>query len=183
MRAVQVAQFGDPAVLRVVDLPDPVPGPGQVAIDVTHAAVGLIDVFLRQGVYKDRPGLPRPPFVPGLEVAGTVRELGKGVTGFAVGEHVVTFSATGAGGYASVVVSDQAALRPGRRLRGAARRPRRPEVRRHRRPGRGRGAHAQHRPAGAGRPAPGDRQRQPRAQRPHRPDPVVTGVACATSRP
>jgi NADPH2:quinone reductase len=107
MKAVQVAQFGDPAVLKVVDLPDPVPRPGQVAIDVTHAAVGLIDVFLRQGVYKDRPGLPRPPFVPGLEVAGTVRELGEGVTGFAVGEHVVTFSATGAGGYASVVVSDQ----------------------------------------------------------------------------
>jgi NADPH2:quinone reductase len=107
MKAVQAAQFGDPAVLTVVDRPDPVPGPGQVAIDVTHAAVGLIDVFLRQGVYKDRPGLPRPPFVPGLEVAGTVRELGAGVTRFAVGEHVVTFSATASGGYASVVVTSQ----------------------------------------------------------------------------
>jgi NADPH:quinone reductase len=108
MKAVQVARFGDPSVLTVVDLPDPVPGPGQVAIDVGYAAVGLIDVFLRQGVYKDRPGLPQPPFVPGLEVAGTVRELGAGVTGFAIGEPVVTFSTTGAGGYASVLVSDQA---------------------------------------------------------------------------
>jgi NADPH2:quinone reductase len=69
------------------------------------SSVGLIDVFLRQGLYKDRPGLPQPPFVPGLEVAGTVRELGAGVTGFAVGERVVTFSATGAGGYASILVA------------------------------------------------------------------------------
>ena len=108
MQAVEAARFGDPTVLTVVDLPDPTPGPGQIAIDVTHAAVGLIDVFLRQGLYKDRPGLPQPPFVPGLEVAGTVRELGTGVTGFAVGERVVTFSATGAGGYASIYVADQA---------------------------------------------------------------------------
>lgn len=105
MKAVQVTRFGDPTVLAVVDLPDPVPGPGQVAIDVTHAAVGLIDVFFRQGLYKDRPGMPQPPFVPGLEVAGTVRALGDGVTGLAVGERVVSMSATGTGGYASVYVA------------------------------------------------------------------------------
>src|SRR3984885_10663689 len=108
MQAVQASQFGDPSVLRVVELPDPTPGPGQIAIDVTYAAVGLIDVFLRQGLYKDRPGLPQPPFVPGLEVAGTVRELGAGVTGCAVGERVVTFSATGAGGSRSIYVADEA---------------------------------------------------------------------------
>ena len=61
MQAVQASQFGDPTVLRVVELPDPTPGPGQIAIDVSYAAVGLIDVFLRQGLYKDRPGLPQPP--------------------------------------------------------------------------------------------------------------------------
>jgi len=105
MKAVQVTRFGDPAVLAVVDLPDPVPGPGQVAIDVTHAAVGLIDVFFRQGLYQDRPGMPQPPFVPGLEVAGTVRALGDGVTGLTIGERVVTMSATGTGGYASVYVA------------------------------------------------------------------------------
>jgi NADPH:quinone reductase len=52
--------------------------------------------------------MPQPPFVPGLEVAGTVRELGAGVTGFFVGEQVVTFSAGGTGGYATVLVSDEA---------------------------------------------------------------------------
>jgi hypothetical protein len=55
-------------------------------IDVTHAAVGLVDIFIRQGLYKDRDGLPQPPYVPGLEVAGTVRQLGDGVDGLTVGE-------------------------------------------------------------------------------------------------
>ena len=108
MKAVQVTEFGDPSVLTVVELPDPTPGPGQVAIDVTHAAVGLIDSYLRQGLYRDRTGLPQPPYVPGLEVAGTVRALGDGVTGFTVGEPVVALSAAGSGGYASVYVRDQA---------------------------------------------------------------------------
>ncbi len=107
MKAIQVTDFGDPTVLTLADLPDPIPGPGQVAIDVSHAAVGLIDVFFRQGLFKDYKGLPQPPFVPGLEVAGTVRAVGDGVTGFAIGEKVVTFSATGGGGYASVYVADQ----------------------------------------------------------------------------
>ena len=110
MKAVQVTRFGDPSVLTPTDLPDPTPGPGQVTIDVTHAAVGLIDVYLRQGLYKDRPGLPQPPYVPGLEVTGTVRELGEGVTGFAVGERVVSLSGNGSGGYASVYVTGQESL-------------------------------------------------------------------------
>ena len=109
MRAIQVSGFGPPEVLRLAELPDPAAGPGEVAIDVTHAAVGLIDVFIRQGLYRDRPGLPQPPYVPGLEVAGTVRALGEGVAGFEVGEPVVTLSAgSGAGGYAAIFVSDAA---------------------------------------------------------------------------
>ena len=79
MRAAIVTRFGAPDVLEVSEMPDPIPGPGELSIDVTHAAVGLVDVFIRQGLYKDREGLPRPPYMPGLEVAGTVRELGKGL--------------------------------------------------------------------------------------------------------
>lgn len=109
MRAIQVSSFGPPEVLRPTELPDPLPKPGGVAIDVTHAAVGLIDVFIRQGLYRDRPGLPQPPYVPGLEVAGTVRALGEGVAGFGIGEPVVTLSANrGTGGYAAIFVSDAA---------------------------------------------------------------------------
>ena len=107
MRAAVVTRFGAPDVFELRDIPDPTPGPGQVAIDVTYAAVGLIDVFIRQGLYKDRAGLPQPPYVPGLEVAGTVRELGEGVDGLTVGEPVVTLSGTGAeGGYAEIEVVD-----------------------------------------------------------------------------
>jgi NADPH2:quinone reductase len=107
MHAAVVTEFGAPEVFALRELPDPQPGPGQVAIDVSHAAVGLVDVYIRQGLYKERAGLPQPPYVPGLEVAGTIRALGAGVTDFRVGEPVVTLSGTGAeGGYASVAVVD-----------------------------------------------------------------------------
>ena len=107
MRAAVVTRFGAPDVFEISELPDPIPGSGAVSIDVGYAAVGLVDVFIRQGLYKDREGLPQPPYVPGLEVAGTVRELGGGVEGFTVGEPVVTVTGTGAeGGYASICVAD-----------------------------------------------------------------------------
>jgi NADPH2:quinone reductase len=109
MHAAVVTRFGEPGVFELTELPDPVPGLGQVAIDVSHAAVGLVDVHIRQGLYRDRQGLPQPPYVPGLEVAGTIRALGEGVEGFRIGEPVVTLSGTGAeGSYASVSVVDAA---------------------------------------------------------------------------
>jgi NADPH:quinone reductase len=107
MRAAIVTRFGPPDVIEVSEIPDPMLGLGEVSIDVTYAAVGLVDVFIRQGLYRDREGLPQPPYVPGVEVAGTVRELGDGVDGFTVGEPVVTLSGTGAeGGYAAITVVD-----------------------------------------------------------------------------
>jgi NADPH2:quinone reductase len=103
-----IGEFGGPEVLLPAELPDPKPGPGQITIDTSHAAVGLVDVFFRRGDRVGRPGYPRPPFVPGLEVAGTVRELGDGVTGFQVGEPVVTLSQMSLGGYATVTLGDAA---------------------------------------------------------------------------
>jgi NADPH2:quinone reductase len=98
--------FGGPDVLEPVELPDPVPGPGQMTIDVSHAAVGLVDLLFRRGQFRDVPGMAQPPFIPGLEVAGRVRALGEGVTGFALGEAVVSMSAgAGTGGYASVYLT------------------------------------------------------------------------------
>ncbi|MCD0484854.1 zinc-binding dehydrogenase [Streptacidiphilus sp. ASG 303] len=108
MHAMTISEFGGPQVLVPVDLPDPRPGAGQISIDTSHAAVGLVDVFFRRGDLADRPGFPRPPFVPGLEVAGTVRELGEGVTGFQVGEPVVTLSRMSLGGYATVTLAEAA---------------------------------------------------------------------------
>src|ERR1700732_4464991 len=106
MHAVVVSAFGGPEVLTEAELPDPEPRPGQITIDTSHAAVGLIDVLLRRGDIAKRPGLPQPPFVPGLEGAGTVRQLGNGVEGFHVGEPVVTVSQMALGGYASVTVAE-----------------------------------------------------------------------------
>jgi NADPH:quinone reductase len=109
MKAVQATRFGEPTVLELVELPDPTPGPGEIAIDVTHAAVGLIDLFFREGRFKDQPAMPQPPFVPGLEVTGTVRALGDAVSGFEIGEKVVSMSNGGIGGYASIFIA-QASL-------------------------------------------------------------------------
>ena len=73
---------------------------------MTHAAVGLIDVLLRRGMFRDAPGMAQPPFIPGLEVAGTVRTLGAGVSGFRVGEQVVSMSSGGGtGGYAAAYIA------------------------------------------------------------------------------
>jgi NADPH2:quinone reductase len=106
VRAIQAKTFGAPDVLALADLPDPVPGPGEIAIDVSHAAVGLIDLLFRRGQFKDVAGMAQPPFIPGLEVSGTVRALGQGVSGFRVGEPVVSLSGgSGTGGYASIYVA------------------------------------------------------------------------------
>jgi NADPH2:quinone reductase len=106
MRAITISQFGSPDVLTEVELPDPRPAAGEVAINVTHAAVGMIDVIFRRGDRASDPRFPSPPFVPGLEVAGTIRELGEGVTAFRVGEPVVTLSLMTLGGYATVALAD-----------------------------------------------------------------------------
>ncbi|MCX4429848.1 quinone oxidoreductase family protein [Streptomyces mirabilis] len=108
MRAITINEFGGPQVLTETELPEPRPGPGQLTIDTTHAAVGLIDVFFRRGDLAGRPGMPQPPLVPGLEAAGRVRALGPGVSGFQVGEPVVTLSQMSLGGYASVTLADVA---------------------------------------------------------------------------
>jgi NADPH2:quinone reductase len=108
MHAMIVGEFGGPEVLVPAELPDPKPGPGQISIDTSHAAVGLVDAFFRRGDRAGQPGYPRPPFVPGLEVAGTVRDLGDGVTEFQVGEPVVTLSQMSLGGYATVTLADAA---------------------------------------------------------------------------
>ncbi|MCZ4611239.1 zinc-binding dehydrogenase [Streptomyces sp. Lzd4kr] len=105
MHAMVINEFGGPQVLTETELPIPRPGRGQISIDTTHAAVGLVDVFFRRGDLAGRPDLPQPPLVPGLEVAGTVREVGEGVHDFQVGEPVVTLSQISLGGYASVTLA------------------------------------------------------------------------------
>ncbi len=90
----------DTSESHIREVPLPSPGPGQVAIDVSHAGVNFKDVMARRG---DPGYVPDWPFVPGLEVAGTVRALGDGVTGVAVGDRVAAY--TGEGGLADVALA------------------------------------------------------------------------------
>lgn len=111
MKAVQLQQFGGPEVLQVVDLPDPVPGPGQILIEVEAAAVNWSDTMRRSDTSYP---FPTPlPFVPGGEVAGTVAGLGEGVDGPPVGTPVFALVGDdGRGGYAEYAVAQAAFVIP-----------------------------------------------------------------------
>src|ERR1700723_3746565 len=83
MRAIQIKTTGGPEVMELVELPTPKPGVGQVLVKIEASGVNFIDTYLREGRYP-----AALPFVPGQEAAGVVVELGEGVSGFAVGDHV-----------------------------------------------------------------------------------------------
>ncbi|HEX3515667.1 MAG TPA: zinc-binding dehydrogenase [Trebonia sp.] len=103
MRAIRVERFGEPDVLEVRDVADPVPGAGQVLVDVRLAGVAYGDVIVRSGVY------PLPlPWVPGIEVAGEVVAVGTDVDSSLLGKTVVATTAGQAGGYAERAVATAA---------------------------------------------------------------------------
>jgi NADPH:quinone reductase-like Zn-dependent oxidoreductase len=84
-RAWFVDRYGGAERLTLRDRLDPVPGPGEVLVRVAAIGLNFADLFVRAGVY---PRTPRPPFVPGMEVSGTVEAVGEGA-GFAPGQRVV----------------------------------------------------------------------------------------------
>lgn len=98
MHAVLATEPGGPDVLRLTDVPDPEPGPGEVLIDVAASAVNRADLLQRQGFYPPPEGVSD---VPGLECSGVVAEVGEGVTTYAVGDPVCALLA--GGGYATRV--------------------------------------------------------------------------------
>jgi len=100
MRAWQVHTLGDPEqALRLAELDEPHPGPGEVVVGVRAAALNFFDILLCRGEYQERPELP---FVPGGEVSGTVREVGEGA-GLRVGQRVIATPPLPRGGYAEEV--------------------------------------------------------------------------------
>ncbi len=105
MRALLSKVSGGPETLELSELPDPVAGPGQVVIAVKACAINYPDVLIIEDKYQFKP--PRP-FAPGGEIAGTIAELGEGVTGWAVGDRVIAM--IGNGGLAEKVVANVAAL-------------------------------------------------------------------------
>ncbi len=107
MRAVVITEPGEPEVLNWQEVPDPVPGPGEVVIDVAASGVNRADLMQRQGFYPPPPGAP--PY-PGLECSGRVRAVGAAVTGWRPGDQVCALLA--GGGYAEQVAVPAGQLLP-----------------------------------------------------------------------
>ena len=89
MRAVGVTEFGGPAALHLVEVPEQHAGPGEVRLRVTAATVNPTDTYLVLGAYAERDPAKSPPWVPGMDVAGVVDEVGEGVEHLAVGDAVM----------------------------------------------------------------------------------------------
>jgi putative PIG3 family NAD(P)H quinone oxidoreductase len=107
MYAVVITEPGEPDVLRWLEVPDPVPGPGEVVIEIAASGVNRADLMQREGRYPAPPGAP--PY-PGLECSGRVRSVGDGVTGWRPGDEVCALLA--GGGYAEQVVVPAGQLLP-----------------------------------------------------------------------
>jgi putative PIG3 family NAD(P)H quinone oxidoreductase len=107
MRAITIPEPGGPEALVLAEVPDPVPGPGDVLVEVVASAVNRADLLQRQGFYDPPPGAS--PY-PGLECSGRIAEVGPDVTGWSVGDEVCALLA--GGGYAEKVTVPVGQLLP-----------------------------------------------------------------------
>jgi NADPH2:quinone reductase len=102
MKAIVCNEFGPPEKLALEDVPDPVPGPGQLVIESHASTVTFPDALMIEDKYQFK---AQVPFVPGGEAAGVIVELGEGVEGFAVGDRVIGQTGLIGGFQERVVVS------------------------------------------------------------------------------
>jgi NADPH2:quinone reductase len=107
MKAVAMTAVGETDVLKILDLPKPVPGPGEILVDVAAAGVNFMDVGVRQGMAWHETPLPR---VLGAEGAGRIAALGEGVRDLTVGQRVAWVYAPGS--YAEHIVLPAASAVP-----------------------------------------------------------------------
>lgn len=85
MKAIRVHQFGGPEVMKLEEVADPQPSPGQVLVRIKAAGVNPVDSYIRTGTYAVRPPLP---YTPGMDAAGTVEAVGPDASGVEVGNRV-----------------------------------------------------------------------------------------------
>ena len=107
MKAVLCKELGPPDKLLVENVPSLTPGKGQVVVSVKAAGVNFPDVLIIQGKYQFK---PEPPFSPGGEVAGVIKEVGEGVTNVKPGDRVIAASTWG--GFAEEMLADADRLVP-----------------------------------------------------------------------
>lgn len=102
MKAIVVREFGGPDVLKLEDVPAPVPGPGQLLIDVRAVGVNPVETYIRAGAYARKPQLP---YTPGSDIAGVVAAAGAGVTRVKAGDRVYAHGTSG--GYAQQALAEE----------------------------------------------------------------------------
>jgi NADPH2:quinone reductase len=89
MQAIQITEFGGPEVLVVRELEQPRAQAGEVVVKLDYAGVSFADTYMRRGYYKPpHTYATKLPFTPGIDGVGHIVEIGDGVTGFSVGDHV-----------------------------------------------------------------------------------------------
>ncbi|XP_071140742.1 quinone oxidoreductase-like [Mytilus edulis] len=109
MKAVRVAQFGGPEVLKVEEnVPIPKPQDNQVLVKVYAAGINPVDTYIRSGTYAVKPALP---YTPGNDVAGIVENVGKNVTTLKEGDRVFSMR-TVTGGYAQFCLTEEQFTQP-----------------------------------------------------------------------
>ena len=99
MKAIRVASFGEPDVLRLVDVSNPTPARGQVLVRISAAGVNPVEAYIRSGIYGPIP----LPYTPGSDGAGVVESVGPEVTGLTPGDRVYT-SGSVTGTYAEMAL-------------------------------------------------------------------------------
>src|ERR1700689_705516 len=123
MRAMVVRKYGAPEVFEARELPHPQLKPGEALIRVKAIGVNFADLMQRMGIY---PGSPKPPFVPGLEIAGVIEKIADGAKGgedapLRVGDAVTAFPNFGAyAEWAAVPATQVHRLPPGMRFEDGA---------------------------------------------------------------
>ncbi len=100
-------RYGGAELLALRERPDPSPRAGEVLVRTAAIGLNFADLFVRAGVY---PGTPKPPFVPGMEISGTIEAVGEGVSGLAPGNRVVAVPLFG--GHAEKVIAPAARVFP-----------------------------------------------------------------------
>jgi len=108
MKAIRVHEFGGPEVLKLEEVADLQPGPGQVVVRVHAVGVNPVECYMRTGTYPIKPALP---YTPGADAAGVVTAVGTGVTTVKAGDRVYT-SGSLSGTYAEQTLCSEGQVHP-----------------------------------------------------------------------
>ncbi len=106
-KSIQIVAFDGPRALQLHDVPATTPKAGEVSVDVTHSGANFVEVLFARGI------VPLElPWTPGIEAAGTIRELGAGVTAPAPGTRVAALTINNGGGYGGIAYTNHHLVAP-----------------------------------------------------------------------